>query len=163
MSDQEYTDEEYATEMQRIHEALDAFTEADWKAFFNSPEAKKRQRHAMSYRMRPRKFAFKYTGCQTGRLTARNASVPLWPAGPIDFRVPQGDPTEYERTRKLVMRHWSAAMQAHCDFIPHRVEGDLGYGTVLCHSEQGHEAFRSFLIDKAIKQTIAERYETKTI
>lgn len=159
MSDQEYTDEEYAAEMQRVREAMDAFTEADWKVFLNSPEAKKRQRHAMSYRMGPRKFAFKYTGCHSGRLTARNASIPFWPAGPIDFRVPQGYTTEYERTRKLVMRHWSAAMQAHCDFIPHRVEGDLGYGTVLCHSEQGHEAFRSFFIDKAIKQTIAERYE----
>lgn len=76
-----------------------------------------------------------------------------------DCLTVKGDPTEHERTRKLVVRHWSAAMQAHCDFIPHRVDGDLGYGTVLCHSEHGHEAFRSFFIEKAIKQTIEERYE----
>lgn len=149
MSDQDYTDEEYAAETQRVYEAMAAFTEADWKAFLNSPEGKKRQRHAMSYRMAPRKFVYKYAGCQTGRLTCRAGNC----------MTMQGDLTEYERTRKLVMRHWSAAMQAHCDFIPHRVEGDLGYGTVLCYSEQGHEAFRSFFLEKAIKQTIAERYE----
>ncbi len=153
MSDQDYTDEEYAAETQRVYEAMAAFTEADWKAFLNSPEGKKRQRHAMSYRMAPRKFVYKYAGCQTGRLTCR--------AG--NYMTMQGDLTEYERTRKLVMRHWSAAMQAHCDFIPYRVAGDLGYGIVLGHSEQGHKAFRNFFLEKAIKQTIAERYEKANI
>ena len=71
----------------------------------------------------------------------------------------QGDPTEYERTRDLVVRHFSEVMKAHCDFIPKYVEGDLGYGVIVGYSEQSHSIFQSFNISLAVKKTIDERYE----
>ena len=150
MSEPEYTDEEYDAEMQRVYSAMDLRTEAHRKAFLNSDDAKKRRRHAANY-------GFK--GYQSFRLSRRLPNLSSWPNDPIDFLAPQGDLTEYERTRALVLRHLSEVMKAHCDFIPKYTEGNLGYGVIVDYSEQSCSIFNSFNISRAVKQTIEERYE----
>lgn len=152
MSEPEYTDEEYASELERarVWKARSKLTEADWAAYLQSDDAKKRRRHAANY-------GFK--GYHSFRLSSRSPNLSSWPKGPIDFRVPQGDPTEYERTQALVLRHFSEVMKAHCDFIPKYTEGNLGYGVIVGYSEQSHSIFQSFNISLAVKQTIKERYE----
>lgn len=152
MNEPEYTDEEYAAEMERarVWEARSKLTAANLAAYLQSDDAKKRRRHAANY-------AFK--GYRSFRLSSRSPNLSNWPKGPIDCRVPQGDPTEYERTHALVLRHFSEAMKAHCDFIPKYTEGNLGYGIIVGYSGQSRSIFQSFNISHAIKQTIKEHYE----
>ena len=150
MNEPEYTDEEYAAEMERVYAAVDSWTEAHWEAFLNSAEGKKRRRHAANY-------GFK--GYRSFRLSSRSPNLSNWPKGPIDLRVLQGDPTEYERTSDLVLRHFSEVMKANCDFIPKYTEGNLGYGVIVGYSEQSRSVFNSFNISRAVKQTIDEHHE----
>jgi hypothetical protein len=151
MNDPEYTDEEYTAEMQRVYEAMDALTEADWRAFLNSPEGKKRQRHAMSYRMGSRKFAFKFVGCTTGRLSSSAANC----------QSLQGDQTQYEWLSARMLRHFGELLRSddHAHYLPWFAQGHTELGYVYGYTPESQQTFQSFRIEYAIKKTIAEHYE----
>jgi hypothetical protein len=154
MKDPEYTDEEYTAEMQRVYEAMAAFTEADWKAFLSSREGKKRQLHAMSYRMRPRKFAYKFVGCTTGKLSF----------SAVNCQSLQGDQTQYEWLSASMLRHFGELLRSDdkAHYLPWFAQGPVELGYVYGYTPESQQAFQSFRISKAVKQTIAEHYETKT-
>ncbi len=73
----------------------------------------------------------------------------------------QGDPTEHELTQELVFRHFVHALE-QCDFIPRRITDKFVDGIVVGYTPESQQTFQSFRISKAVKQTIAEHYETKT-
>lgn len=65
--------------------------------------------------------------------------------------IPQGDYTEWERTRDLVLRHFL------------NVSPSIGLGLAYGYSRQSEQKFLSFPIEYAVKKTIEEHYETPTI
>ena len=140
MSEPEYTEEELEQEAERlrVREALDKLTLVDLAAYFNSRDARKRELHAMNYGMGPTKF--KYVGCKTYRLRvdAPNCSSLA------------GGYTEWERTRALVLKHFLAVSPSVL-------------GIAIGYDRQSEHKFLSFPIEYAVKKTIEEHYETKTI
>ena len=61
--------------------------------------------------------------------------------------IPQGDYTEWERTRDLVLRHFL------------NVSPSIGLGLAYGYSRQSEQKFLSFPIEYAVKKTIEEHYE----
>lgn len=65
--------------------------------------------------------------------------------------IPQGDYTEWECTRDLVLKHFLT------------VSPSIGLGIAIGYDRQSEQKFLSFPIEYAVKKTIEEHYETKTI
>lgn len=148
ITEQEYTDEEYAAEMQRVRNAIESITESQLDAFLKSGDAAKRRRHADSYR---------YKGYHTFRLSVR---TPNLSNKPKNCNEPtQGDSTEYERMRELVKLHMTSAMRSLVDFIPLGHDDNIGRGVIVGYDEHSRSYFESLSISLAVRQTIKERYE----